>query len=59
MDKPFMTRKEAAEALCVTDQTIDDYRIAGKIRAVKNGKKVLILTEDVRRIQNLLIEAAR
>ena len=59
MDKVFMTRKEAADALCVTDQSIDDYRIAGKLRSTKNGKKVLILTEDVRKMQRALMEAVK
>jgi hypothetical protein len=59
MEKVFMSRKEAATALCVTDQSVDDYRMAGKLRATKNGRKVLILTEDVRKMQKALMEVVK
>lgn len=59
MDQVFMTRKRAAELLCVDTQTIDDWRSAGKLPSTKNGSRVLIPTEAVKKLIASLQEAVR
>ena len=34
---PLLTKKDAARVLGVTERSIDNYRIAGRIRAIKFG----------------------
>lgn len=40
MDKLLITRKEAAEALSISVDTLDELRAAGKIKAVLIGARV-------------------
>lgn len=51
MEKMFVTREEAAAILRVTTQTIDDWRLAGKLPAAKVSRRVLIPIEAITRLR--------
>lgn len=55
MDR-FMTRKEVAERLRVTPETVSDWVKAKKLKAEKVGRKLLILESSVKKA---LVEAGR
>ena len=48
MDKLLLTRKEAAEALSISVDTLDDIRNAGKIKAVYIGVRVYFSPDTLR-----------
>jgi len=48
MDKLLITRKEAAEALSISVDTLDELRSAGKIAAVTIGARVYFSPEELR-----------
>jgi len=48
MDKLLLTRKEAAEALSISVDTLDDIRNAGKIKAVYIGARVYFSPDALR-----------
>jgi len=51
----LLTRKQTAAGLHVTTKTIHEWVVAGKLPAIKIGRKVLFDVEDI----NRLIEASR
>jgi excisionase family DNA binding protein len=44
----YITRRQAAEQLSVSDQTIDDLITSGKLHRIKIGRRVAILAESLR-----------
>lgn len=48
MEKLLITRKEAAEALNISVDTLDELRNAGKIRAVNIGARVYYSPDELR-----------
>lgn len=48
MEKQLITRKEAAEALSISVDTLDELRRNGKIRAATIGARVYYSPEEVR-----------
>lgn len=48
MEKLLLTRKEAAQALNISVDTLDELRNAGKIRAVNIGARVYYSPDELR-----------
>lgn len=48
MEKLLLTRKEAAEALNISVDTLDELRNAGKLRAVNIGTRVYYSPDELR-----------
>lgn len=48
MEKLLITRKEAAQALNISVDTLDELRNAGKIRAVNIGARVYYSPDELR-----------
>lgn len=48
MEKLLITRKEAAEALNISVDTLDELRNAGKLRAVNIGARVYYSPDELR-----------
>ena len=48
MDKLLITRKEAAEALSISVDTLDELRRSGKIRSVNIGARVYYNPDELR-----------
>ena len=48
MEKLLITRKEAAEALNISVDTLDMLRTSGKIRAVSIGARVYYSPDELR-----------
>lgn len=47
MEKLLLTRKEAAEALSISVDTLDELRADGKIKAVTIGARVYIAVAEL------------
>lgn len=54
-----LTKKEAADYLRMTERSIDRYRAAGLIRAVKGRGKVLFRQEELDRYLKDELQSAR
>ena len=48
MEKLLLTRKEAAEALNISVDTLDELRNSGKLRAVNIGARVCYSPDELR-----------
>ncbi len=48
MEKLLLTRKEAAQALNISVDTLDELRNAGKLRAVNIGARVYYSPDELR-----------
>ena len=48
MEKLLLTRKEAAQALNISVDTLDELRSSGKIRAVNIGARVYYSPDELR-----------
>lgn len=48
MEKLLLTRKEAAQALNISVDTLDELRNAGKLRAVNIGTRVYYSPDELR-----------
>lgn len=48
MEKLLITRKEAAQALNISVDTLDELRNAGKLRAVNIGARVYYSPDELR-----------
>lgn len=48
MEKLLLTRKEAAEALNISTDTLDELRAANKIRSVNIGVRVYFSPDELR-----------
>ncbi len=48
MEKPFVTRKEAADALAISVKTLDVLRNKNMIRAVTIGARVYFSPDELR-----------
>ena len=48
MEKLLLTRKEAAEALNISVDTLDELRNSGKLRAVNIGARVYYSPDELR-----------
>jgi excisionase family DNA binding protein len=53
MEPKTMTRKEAAQALRISERTLDRYISEGQLkpyRVGRNGRRIILLAEDVMRL---------
>lgn len=48
MEKLLLTRKEAAEALNISVDTLDELRSAGKVRALNIGARVYYSPDELK-----------
>lgn len=48
MEKLLLTRKEAADALNISVDTLDELRAAKKIRSVNIGSRVYVSPDELR-----------
>lgn len=48
MEKLLLTRKEAAQALNISADTLDELRNSGKLRAVNIGARVYYSPDELR-----------
>lgn len=48
MEKLLITRKEAAEALNISVDTLDELRSAGKVRALNIGARVYYSPDELK-----------
>lgn len=48
MEKLLLTRKEAAQALNISVDTLDDLRAKGKVRALNIGTRVYYSPDELR-----------
>ncbi|MBP5729534.1 MAG: helix-turn-helix domain-containing protein [Clostridia bacterium] len=48
MEKLLMTRLEAARALSISEDTLDELRKAGKIKYMTIGSRVYIAADELR-----------
>lgn len=48
MEKLLLTRKEAAQALNISVDTLDELRSAGKVRALNIGARVYYSPDELR-----------
>ena len=47
MDKLLLTRKEAAETLSISEDTLDRLRSAGKVKSVNIGSRVYFTPDSL------------
>ena len=46
-DPPYLTRKDAANLMGVSERQLDHLRAAGRIGWIKNGRRVLLKRQDI------------